>query len=408
MRETTVVFDEPVLQRPRIVRWFADRPRIADVFVILACTVPTLAALFLSPPERAWLGYVCAAGVAIAFWWRRSHPLTVLVIVVALATLNPLSAHSLSPAFFESLFSAYAIASYTPLSRALLGGALGWVAMLAVSGLDLLLGFREEWPVVLLQPASLVAFALGIAARSSRSRRRAIDELVAVREDRAAAAERARITAEMHDVVAHSVTVMIALAGGAAAGWEKHPARARDALDQLSTVGANTLEEMQRILSVLRAHDEDLDRRLEVSGHNLPSLDELVSVFRSAGLPVSLSVDPAAADDPALSRDPALQTTMYRIVQEALTNALRHARDATFVEVEIGREADRLIVSVTDNGSGTAPGQSPGAGVGLRTMRERAAAFEGELAAGAIPTSAGAPGTGWRTRVSIPLGGDPV
>lgn len=394
--------DESILRRPRIVRWFIERPRIADVFVILACTLPTLAALILSPPPYAWLGYACAAGVATAFWWRRSHPLTVLIVVVALATLNPISAIGLTTAFFESIFALFALANYSRLSKTILGYLLSVGTILATAGLTIMLGLREDWPFSLLQPASLIAVALGFAARASRSRRQAIEELVKLREDRAAAAERARITAEMHDVVAHSVTVMVALAGGAAAGWEKHPERARNALEQLGDVGAHTLEEMQRILHILRENDADLDRNLETSGHNLPSFEELIEVFTTAGVPVTLIVDDEPASDLALN-DPALQTTVYRIVQESLTNALRHANDATYVEVRVTSDSERVDVCVTDNGRGTESGSSVGAGVGLRAMRERAVAFGGEFSAGPVPSREDAPGRGWRTRVLIPV-----
>lgn len=408
MGNATAVRDEPVLPRPRIVRWFADRPRIADVLVILACTAPSGAALILAPPAHAWLGWLCAAGVTAALWWRRSHPMVVLVIVVALATLNPISGNGTSPAFFESAFALYTLASRARLPVALLGYVICEAVIFGVSGLTMLLGFRADWPAVLFQPVSLLALAIGVAVRASGSRRAAIEQLVALREDRAAAAERARITAEMHDVVAHSVTVMVALAGGAAVGWEKHPERARNALDQLGTVGARTLDEMQRILRVLREQDGDLDRSLESSGHNVPSLQELVDVFRTAGLPVHLTVDPAfdAADpaaDPDAGADPMLRTTVYRIVQEALTNALRHAPGATVVDVEVIRRGDRLTVTVTDNGRGGVPRPSVGAGLGLRAMRERAAAFHGTFEAGPLPTNDAGPGTGWRIRVALPV-----
>lgn len=398
------VLDEPALRRPRFVRWFIDRPRIADVLVILACTIPTIAALILAPPPNAWLGYLCAAGVAVAFWWRRSHPLVVLLVVVAFATLNPISARGMTTAFFESFFALYALANCSRLPKAIIGYLLGEGVILATAGFTILVGIRGDWPVVLFQPTSLVALALGFAARASRSRREAIQELVSLREDRAAAAERARITAEMHDVVAHSVTVMIALAGGAVAGWEKHPERARNALNQLGNVGAHTLEEMQRILRVLRENDADLDRNLETSGHNLPTLEELVEVFTAAGLPVTLTIDGSASARESESTDPALQTTVYRIIQEALTNTLRHAHEATYVEVEVMHDGGRITVSVTDNGSGMKPGLSVGAGLGLRAMRERATAFGGEFSAGPIPSREDAPGSGWRTQVTIPVG----
>lgn len=211
------VLSEPVLRRPRIIQWFAARPRIVNVLVTLACTVPTVTALVLVPPAHAWLGYLCAAGVAVAFWWRRPRPLPVLLIVVGLAALNPISGASSSVAVFESLFGVYTLASLARLRTAILGYLLSEAVIFAVAGVALLLGFRETLPAVLLQPTASIALAIGVAVRASRARRSALEDLVAMREERAAAVERARITAEMHDVVAHSVTVMIALAGGARA-----------------------------------------------------------------------------------------------------------------------------------------------------------------------------------------------
>ncbi|KZE90554.1 sensor histidine kinase [Microbacterium sp. TNHR37B] len=402
MTHARAVLDDPILRGPALARWFHERPRIADALVILACTAPTLAALLLTSPAHAWLGYLCACAVATAFWWRRTAPFAVLLIVVALATLNPVSAHGMTPALLESFFALFTLAAHARLRTVVVGLVLSHAVVVLTTGLAVALGMREDWPALFLSPTSLAACALGVAVRAGRARRAAIEEVVQLREERAAAAERARITAEMHDVVAHSVTVMVALAGGAAAAWEKHPERARSALDQLGTVGARALEEMQRILRVLRQHDAGLDRDLESSGYNLPSLEELVDVFGAAGLPVALVTDDEDVRENVLS-DPALRTTVYRVVQESLTNALRHAHDATYVEVRLSTDGGQVIVSVTDNGNGALTPRSVGAGVGLRAMRERAAAFGGDFAAGPIPRREDAPGNGWRTRVSIPL-----
>lgn len=389
---------ETVVHRPRIIRWFADRPRILDVFIILACTVPTVTALVIVQPVHTWLGYLCAAGVAVALWWRRSHPFPVLLVAVALAALNPITAASTSVAILESFFGVYTLASQKRLRTAVWGYLTSEALIFAVSAVTFLLEFREVLPAVFLQPVALIALAIGVAVRASRARRSTLQALIAMREERAAADERARITAEMHDVVAHSVTVMIALAGGARAGWDKHPQRARNALDQLGTVGANTLEEMQRILQLLRNSDNTLDTSLEFSGHNQPAFEELIDVFRSAGLPVSVE-----GVDTALPVEPALQTTVYRIVQEALTNSLRYATDASYVEVGIHRHNDRLTVTITDNGRPGPETTPSGSGVGLRAMRERTAAFGGTLEAGPLSTSDAAPGTGWRTHATLPL-----
>lgn len=390
---------DELLPRPRWRRWLAARPRIGDVFVILVCVVPITLALLLQDPPMAWLGYLCAAGVAVALWWRRSHPFAVMITVVALGTLNPMTAASFAPALWERCFTLYTIAAQRRPRAAVIGYFISEAVVLAAIGLGILLGIRTGWSLIALQPSVLAAIAIGIAVRASRARRAALESLVVTREERAAAAERSRITAEMHDVVAHSVTVMVALAGGAAAGWEKHPERARVALEQLGAVGSQALADMQRILRVLRSNDAELDRNLEASGHNAPDLPELVSVFRAAGLPVQLTTP-----EPAGEPDPALRTTVYRIVQESLTNALRYAESPTVVEVSVRESETHVTVSVTDNGQSVTPRASVGAGVGLRAMRERAEVFGGTLEAGQVPTRAGTPSRGWRVLVTLPLG----
>ncbi|MGI6878355.1 sensor histidine kinase [Microbacterium sp. gxy059] len=224
-----------------------------------------------------------------------------LLVAVSLAALSPVAAHSPPPALFESVFAVCALAAAVRLPVAILGYLAGEAAIFAVCGVGILLGLRGDWPVVLLQPATLAALALGVAVRASRAGREAIEQLVALREERAAA-----------------------------------------------------------------------DVRLAV--------------------------------ETDLPEDPALRTTVHRIVQESLTNALRHAQGATWVEVRISRERELIAVSVVDNGRPAPRRRSPGAGVGLRAMRERAEAFGGEVEAGPVPTSEGSPDGGWRTRASFPCG----
>lgn len=395
-------------ERSRIAEWFASRPRVGDVAVILACAVPAGVALVIEPRELGWLGWVCIIGVAIAFWWRRSHPLAVLLIAVGIASLNPVYAHSLAGPSSEMVFGVFALATRARLRTALIGAVLAAVVVLGISAVAVAVGIRETLPAAIIQPFGVAALAAGVAVRTAKGRRAAMEQVVALREERAAAAERARITAEMHDVVAHSVTVMVALAGGAAAGWEKHPERARTALAQLGEVGAGALEEMQRILRLLRDGDPELDGALETSGHNAPSLEELIEVFQSAGLPATL------ATEGEVPTDPGLRTTVYRIVQESLTNTLRHARDVTFVEVRVTATGGGVVVSVTDNGRGgeglgfglgAVPGAVPSSGVGLSAMRERARAFGGEFSAGPLTVAEGVASAGWQTRVTLPRQG---
>ncbi|QIM16709.1 hypothetical protein G7067_10330 [Leucobacter insecticola] len=384
------VFEEPALRRPRIVRWFAERPRIADVLVILACAAPASAVLLLEPPTHAWLGWLCVGATALALWRRRQYPLVVLLVVMAFAALNPISAQTMSPGQLETFFTVYTLAAQRRMRTAILGALAGAVVVLAFSGLAVLFGIRDGFPASLLNFTAVIAIALGVAVRASRARREAITTMIEMREERARSAERTRIAAEMHDVVAHSITVMVALAGGAEAGWQKHPERARRALEQLGDVGARALEEMQRTLQVLHEGDEKLTEDLAHSGHNVPELAELVAEFREAGLPVTL------AEDPELPSDPALRTTIYRVVRESLTNTLRHATGTSFVEVKVVRDADDVVATVTDNGRQDPARETAGSRLGLQAMRERAAAFGGTLEAGPLLATPASPGGGWR------------
>ncbi|MGB4135931.1 MAG: histidine kinase, partial [Microbacterium sp.] len=369
-----------VLPRSRRGRWFTAHPRVLDVLVIAVYLVPMLYGLSFEYGDllRGLVSFagLCTVGAAVALWWRRSHPLLVLIVAVALGSLNTLYLNSSAGvAVVESMLTVYAVASRRRTSIAFLGLALSLAIPTAVIVMDQLWDWtRRDWQVGL-QPLVLVAFALGLTVRAAGQRRLAQEQLIAARVERAARDERARITAEMHDVVAHSVTVMIALAGGARTGWQKHPERARQALDQLEDVGAQALADMQRILHVLRADESDAGD-LRDSGHDLPTLDELVEPFRTAGLPVLLEVVGDLPDDPAL------RTTVYRIVQEGLTNALRHAPSASRVWVRVDVGEDAVAVTVQDDGA-AARGRSTGpAGMSSGAGQERPAIDAGPSGAG--------------------------
>ena len=137
--------------------------------------------------------------------------------------------------------------------------------------------------------------------RGRGERRAALANLVNERIEHAASLERARIAAEMHDVVAHSISVMVALANGADAGWSAHPERARAAVGKIIVVGRDALIDIHRVLQILRDADADLDGNLHESGPNLPTLEQLAATYRDAGLPVELiQRGHALPDDPAL------------------------------------------------------------------------------------------------------------
>nr|WP_255633106.1 histidine kinase [Demequina sp. TTPB684] len=201
----------------------------------------------------------------------------------------------------------------------------------------------------------------------------------------ARAAERSRIAREMHDVVAHSLSVMITLADGAAATLERTPDRSRTALTELTSTGRAALRDMRRVLGAL----SDDDAPLEPTGQG-QDLTSLIERFRTAGLTVraeGIGLEPPA--------DTGLRLALYRVVQESLTNVLRHAPGTAWVDVQLNHLADGWEVTVIDQG-GVMPGpESDGAGLGLVGMRERVELFGGTVEAGPLDS-------GWRVHVKIP------
>jgi signal transduction histidine kinase len=209
----------------------------------------------------------------------------------------------------------------------------------------------------------------------------------------AVTAERNRIAREMHDIVAHNLSVMIALTDGAALTLDRDPARAREAICQAAATGRSALAEMRNTFALLRSGPDDADPKLYPEP-NLADLEELLEAARRTGLQVVYQV---SGSTEGLSTG--VQLAVFRLVQEGITNAVKHAPRATRLQVSIRRGQEDLRVVVDDNG-GT--GVQPGAfGHGLIGMRERVALHDGRLFAG--PTS-----SGWRVSAWLPLrGGDP-
>jgi signal transduction histidine kinase len=211
-----------------------------------------------------------------------------------------------------------------------------------------------------------------------------------------AAAERARIAREMHDIVSHNLTVMISLADGAAYAMDAAPERALPAMQRVSATGRSALLEMRRLLGVLR--DDEPDEHPLEPQPSLERLDDLVARVNAAGIPVSIEID----GEPGELAD-GVQLAVFRVAQEALTNTLKHAGRPASAHLALRCDPDLVELEVIDtgttgNGGGrlTPVGEGAAAGgSGLRGMRERAAAYGGELEAG--PTSEG----GWRVHFSL-------
>ncbi|WEH40424.1 sensor histidine kinase [Streptomyces sp. NBC_01218] len=257
--------------------------------------------------------------------------------------------------------------------------------------------------VVVLTVPFVLAWVLGDSLRTRQAYFRALEERAARLESEreaqskvAVAAERARIARELHDVVAHNVSVMVVQADGAAYVMDAAPDQARQALATISTTGRQALAEMRRLLGVLRTGDA------ETSGEYVPQpdveqIDELVEQVRKAGLAVDFTVEGTPRPLPS-----GVELTAYRIVQEALTNTRKHGGPDAGASVRLVYFDDGLGLLVEDDGRGApqelyADGGADGAGHGMIGMRERVGMVGGTLDAGPRP------GGGFRISALLPL-----
>lgn len=340
-----------------------------------------------------WLMAVAILGLLVV---RRRWPEPVLLATFAIALTGWVSG-TLLFAQLGVLVALHAVAVSRPRWQ-----ALAW-AGLVESG-AVLVSFRFaptgsiNDAVVLLTGLTASALLLGTTQRAQRQYLAALEDrtrqLERERQDKeaiAAAAERTRIARDIHDIVAHSVSVMIAMSEGAAATVD--PDESRRSMRQVATTGREALNELRRVLSVLRSRT-DSDRDPLPSMEALPHLTDDV---RRAGLSVDLHVDAQAEAWPE-----AVQATVFRLVQECLTNTLKHADHPTHAVVtvtDVGREGGQVLVVVTDDGRPHPLPREP-EGNGLHGMRERAEAFGGSLTAG--PTEAG-----WEVRCRLRLRPEP-
>ncbi|WP_406311268.1 histidine kinase [Streptosporangium sp. NBC_01639] len=349
--------------------------RLADVAVSLAVGLYLIALMMDNPVPRpdplVILGMLAGGAQGAALWWRRSHPVTVMVIALA----GGLVVHILAPQGifpFAGLVAIGSLAAVRPLRVSLPALA----ALLALTALNFLTGPSEDAQFAMAFP--VLAWALGEVVRH---RRMAIDQ----ESRRAVSEEQARIARELHDVIAHSVSVIVVQAAAADDVFDEHPDQARAALRSIEAAGRDALGELRRLLAVVRpgTGDEPLPQP------GLDRLGELVEPFRAAGLEVAVRREGAAAL-PA-----GIDLSAYRIVQEALTNTLRHA-GADRAEVTVRAASGMLELDILDDGRGGV--SAGGAGHGIAGMRERAAMLGGTLDAGPLP------GGGFRVRARLPLG----
>lgn len=241
--------------------------------------------------------------------------------------------------------------------------------------------------------AVAVALVLAVRLRRARAAVMALEEQLArdtaAERALAAAAERARIAREMHDVVAHTLSVVVAQADGGRFAASQDATTATRALETIADVGRSALGEMRALLGLLRDADDDAALGPQPSIDDIPAL---VASTRDGGLDISFVTTGTPRPLPI-----GAGLALYRITQEALTNILKHAGPGPQAFAQLTWEADALVLTVSDDGRGAAA-RSDGGGLGLAGMKERASVFGGTLSAG--PRAGG----GYLVRASLPLG----
>jgi signal transduction histidine kinase len=341
------------------------------------------------------LAFALLTAVPLALAWRA--PLASLLAFDLLCLLGAILGGRLLQATEVTVFlcvaGVFAVGLRAP-ARDLVVGAVATVALLTATALiedapgDVASGIA--WVAIV--PVGIPAL-LGRVLRSRNALNRRLDEQAreiernrAEREQAAVLSERSRIARELHDVVAHDVSVMLVQAAAAKRTVPADPERARAAIAAVEETGREALGELRRLLGVLRRGDEELALAPQPS---LERIGALVERMRATGLPVELEV----AGDP-VHLPPGVDAAAFRIVQEALVNVMRHAA-ATGALVRVGYEPAAVEVVVSDDGRGTGPVRD---GRGLIGLRERVALYGGELRAGRRPAR------GFELRARLPVG----
>jgi signal transduction histidine kinase len=343
--------------------------------------------------HRPWAWLIDAA-LVLPLVWRRRFPLAVFGVLASVAFLQ--WAVGLRFAADAGLLVAlYTVAVGQP-RRVAVAAAAVMEGGVVLAGVRFAPAGDALASVIFLSGLVAAAFFIGTTVQT---RRAYLGELVdrAARAERerdqqarlAVTSERTRLARELHDIVAHSLTVVVTLAEAATATGATDPPAAREAMGQVATTGRAALAEMRRLLGVLRTGD-DPDPAALAPAPGLDGLDGVVAAARAAGLPVRLTV--GGRPRPLTA---AMDATAYRIVQESLTNVLKHAVEPSAVEVVVRWGEESLVLQVSDDGRSAAGDDEPGHG--LIGMRERLALFGGELSAG--PAVAG----GWRVRAELPV-----
>jgi signal transduction histidine kinase len=372
-------------------RWAESRAGdLFDALLALALAGTAQYEIWVGPlfddgiPGPALANAVLLLLITVPLAWRRRAPTAVFVLVLASVGLQVSlidSAHSDQPPFQEwvaLLVVFYSLGAHAERRRAVVAGAVGGAVFLGGDLVDLLTGDGRLEDTVPAWFMLAAAYGVGFALRGQRIQSTLLthraERLEREREQKArlaVAEERVRIARELHDIVAHAISVVVVQAQAGQRVLEGEQASAREALGSIETTGRQALVEMRRLLGILRKEDRELALAPRPS---LAYLDVLAERVREAGLPVELHVEGEARTLP-----PGVDLSAYRIVQEALTNALKHAGPAS-AQVVVRYRAEEVELEISDDGRGAVDGRE--GGHGLVGMRERAALVGGNVESG--------------------------
>ena len=375
-----------------MARWdrLRQHPAAVDAVIAAALVVVGQLEVWLAAEVDGPRGLIALGALAVTapVAWRRRAPLAALAVVVTAVVAASLASTFARDALYPGpalILCVYSVARYEEQPRALIGLGLAFLAGFAAvahepnSGIVDFLGSLFFFSLLFGTP-----WGAGRAIRARQQRLSDVERSSEERARQAAGEERARIARELHDVVAHNVSVMVVQAGAERLALPVAQASTRETLLTIERTGREALAEMRRLLYMLRQGDEELGLAPQPS---LRHVATLVEHIRGAGLPVELDIEGEPFALPA-----GVDVSAYRIVQEALTNALKHAGPAK-ARVTVRYESDAVELEISDDGRG--PGGA--GGHGLVGMRERVELYGGSLRAGGRSTG------GYAVSVRLPL-----
>lgn len=406
------------------------QPKLGDVAIALAFAVFAVVSAIAFEQQivveyrayDAW-GYCLVIGQALPLMWRTRYPRLSLWLIALAWSVAAGVGYSTDTSFFPLIIALYTVGAYLPRRSAFLHGGIVGALVISWTVVGALATDYVPWPSIV---SAGLAAALPVAiGRADRRRRERITELELAQERRSIAqkvaaadavrAERARIARELHDVVAHEMTVMTLQAEGARRRAAKVDPALAESLATIATAGRVGLAEMQRMIGVLRTTQREAeDEAAELTGKSrssttfgaadpgdftpmpsLASIPALVRQVEEAGLPVRLAIT-GTTHVPA-----GVELSAYRIIQESLTNALKYAGQGATATVTVRRRKDMVTVTIEDDGRGViSEAASTSGGHGLVGMRERVAALGGSIETGTRK------GGGYRVHASLPVSDD--